>query len=57
MQISLLRILLVRIFKTITIILLTRFYVQFILLVRSLAKILLKRFLASVTFSRSQKLH
>ena len=38
MQISLLRILLLRFFKTITIILLMRFYGQFILLLRPLAK-------------------
>ena len=38
MRISLLRILLLRFFKTITIILLMRFYGLFILLVRSLAK-------------------
>ena len=38
-------------------ILLMRFYVLFILLLRSLAKICLMRFLANANFSRSQKSH
>ena len=58
MQISLLRILLLQFFKTITIILLMQFYELFILLVCSLAKNLAKmQFLANATFSGSQKLH
>ena len=52
MQISILRILLLRFFKIITIILLMRFYGLFILLVRALAKNL-----ANATFSSSQKSH
>ena len=58
MRNTLMRILLLWFFKTITIILLMRFYELFILLVRSLAKNLAKmQFLANATFSESQKLH
>ena len=57
MRISLLRISLLRFFKTITKIRLMRFYGLFILLRVHKIKIWLMRFLANATFSRPQKLH